>query len=140
MRVAARRCTRVASRSGLPVEDYGVVADVRYFMTSRDVIGNNDDLIAAAAAMLARLPVQSLRLTADAADPLQKFALDCTDVDRVDVFVNDRPALSLPVSGNQAGMPIVLPFAAPAGSVVGAYGYRKGELVVSTRVSAALTS
>ena len=31
MRVAARRCTRVGRRSGIPVEDYGVVPDIRYY-------------------------------------------------------------------------------------------------------------
>ena len=38
MRVAARRCTRVRGRSGIPVEDYGAVSDDRYFMTRQDVV------------------------------------------------------------------------------------------------------
>jgi hypothetical protein len=136
MRVAARRCTRVGSRSGIPLEDYGVAADVRYYMTKGDVVGNNDDLIAAAAKILKPLPKQTLRLTPDPEDPLQKFVIDCTNVDRIDVFVDDRPALSRKVSGNQANWKILLPFAATKGSVVSASGYRNGELVVSTRLSA----
>jgi Peptidase family S41 len=134
MRVAARRCTRVGSRSGIPVEDYGVVPNVRYFMTRQDVVGNNEDLIAAAGQILKSLPKQALRLTPDLADPLQKFSIDCFNVDRIDLFVNDRPAFSQQVSGSQAGHPIHLPFAATAGSVVSANGYRQGELVVSTRL------
>jgi hypothetical protein len=29
---------RVGSRSGIPVEDYGAVTDMRYFMTKEDVV------------------------------------------------------------------------------------------------------
>jgi hypothetical protein len=135
MRVAVRRCTRVGSRSGIPLEDYGVVSDIRYFMTKADVVGNNDDLIAAAAAILKPLSKQTLRIAPDATDSLQKFTLNWSNVDRIDVFVNDRPALSQQVSGSQGSSPILLPFAATTDSDIGAYGYRDGELVVSTHLS-----
>src|SRR5262245_51153634 len=136
MRVAARRCTRVRGRSGIPVEDYGVVPDVRYFMTRQDVVGNNEDLIAAAGRILESLPRQALQLTPDPTDRLRKFSVDSSNVDRIDVFVNDRPAISQQVTGSQTGLPIQLPFAATAGSVVRANGYRQGKLVVSTRLPA----
>jgi C-terminal processing protease CtpA/Prc len=137
MRVAARRCTRVGTRSGIPVEDYGVVADVRYLMTKTDVVGNNTDLIAAAATLLQRLPRQTLRLAPAAADPRQTFTIDCSNVDRVDLFVGDRPAVSLQVSGNQTGLSVTLPFSARAGSVLNAQGYRAADLVVTTRLAIA---
>jgi len=135
MRVAARRCTRVGKRSGIPVEDYGIASDVRYFMTKADVVDTNTDMIAAAAKILASLPKQTLRLTPDAADPLQKFAIACSNIDRVDLFVNDRPAVSQEVAGSQTGLKVALPFAAAAKSVLNAKGYRGGELVVSTRLA-----
>src|SRR5262249_19273175 len=75
MRVAALRCTRVFSQSGIPVEDYGVLPDMHYFMSKADVVGYNEELIAAAAAFLKTLPNQSLRLTPDPGNKLQKFAL-----------------------------------------------------------------
>jgi hypothetical protein len=131
MRVAFRRCTRVGLRSGTPVEDYGVVSDKRYFMTKEDVVKHNADLLAAAANILKPLPKQSLRLTADETDPFKKFAVDCSNVDRIDLFVDDRPCLSQEVSGSQH---VLLPFAATAGSVLKANGYRNGELVVNTRL------
>jgi C-terminal processing protease CtpA/Prc len=137
MRVAARRCTRVGTRSGIPVEDYGVASDVRYLMTKTDVVGNNTDLIAAAARILKQLPKQTLRLAPDATDPRQKFTLDCSNLDRVDLFVDDRPAVSLKISGTQAGVPVELPFAATAKSVLNASGYRAGDLVVTTRLAMA---
>ncbi len=135
MRVAARRCTRVGGRSGTPVEDYGVVTDTRYFMTKEDVVGNNADLIAAAANILKSRPKQTLRLAPDSANPSQKFAIDYSNVDRIDLFVNDRPVLSQAVSAGPGHWPVQLPFAATAGSVFRASGYRQGELVVSTRIS-----
>jgi hypothetical protein len=134
MRVAARRCTRVGGRSGTPVEDYGVVADIRYFMTKEDVVGNNPDLIATAANILKSRPQQTLRLTPDSSSPSQKFAIDYSNVDRIDLFVNDRPVLSQEVSAGPGRWPVQLPFAATAGSVLRASGYRQGELVVSTRL------
>jgi hypothetical protein len=132
MRVAARRCTRVGDRSGTPVEDYGVMSDVRYYMTKSDVVGNNPDLIAAAAKILAGHPKQTLRLTPVAAAPLQQFTVDCTNIDRLDLFVNDRPAVSQNVVANS--FVVTLPAPAMIGSTVTGNGYRKGELVVSTRL------
>jgi hypothetical protein len=135
MRVAARRCTRVASRSGIPVEDYGVVSDIQYFMTRKDVVDNNDELIAAAAKMLAVKPKQTLQVHADQADPRQSFVIDCSNVERVDLFVGDRPALSQVIAAGQTHVPVKLPFMASAGSTLFAQGYRGGEPVVSTRLN-----
>jgi Peptidase family S41 len=136
--VAALRCTRVGSRSGIPVEDYGVVAEDRYYMTKADVLGRNENLIAAAANILkSKSPApRSLRLKADPAGPLQKFTIQCSNIDRVDLFVDGRAAFSRVVSVDQFEGSIQLPFAAADGSVVGAKGYRDGELVVSFRLTA----
>jgi C-terminal processing protease CtpA/Prc len=132
MRVAARSCARVGRQAGRPIEDYGVEADKRYFMTKNDVVGHNADLIATAAKMLKSRPKHMLQVSADPAAPSHKFSINCSNVDRIDLFVNDRPALSLEVSGSQTRLPVKLPRPAPAGSVR-ANGYRKGMLVVSAR-------
>jgi hypothetical protein len=135
MRVAIRRSTRVGNRAGLPLEDYGVTSDDRYLMTKADVVGYNADLIATAAEILKQKPTQTLQLKAQASDPLRKFVIDCSNIDRIDLYVNDRPAVSQEVSGDQTGLTIVLPFAAPAKSAIKAQGYRQGNFVVSTRVT-----
>ncbi|HKP03434.1 MAG TPA: S41 family peptidase [Chthoniobacterales bacterium] len=132
MRVAARRCTRVGNRSGSPVEDYGVVPDVRYYITKTDVVGNNEDLIAACAKILAGLPKQTLRLSPAAASPLRQFTAQCSNIDRLDVFLNDRPVASQNVMADS--LTVDLPTPAPRGSNLRANGYRTGELVVSTRL------
>jgi peptidase S41-like protein len=134
MRVAARRCTRVGLRSGIPVEDYGVVSDVRYFMTKKDVVGNNDDLIASATAILKQLPNQILRITPSTTDGHQAFSIECSNVDRVDLFVGNRPAFSRETAGNQDSWLVQLPFPVKAGSTLRADGYRNETLVVSTRL------
>ena len=132
MRVAARRCTRVGSRSGNPVEDYGVIPDDRYYLTKADVVDHNADLIAAAAKIIKGLPKQTIRLTPVATAPLQQFSVDVSNVDRFDISLNDRPVVSQDVTA--ASVTVTLPLAATAGSVLTANGYRKGKLVVSTRL------
>ena len=52
LRMAMRRTLRVGANWGSPLEDLGVVPDHRYYLTRRDVLGNNEDLIAYAAGLL----------------------------------------------------------------------------------------
>jgi hypothetical protein len=133
MRVAARRCTRVGARSGSPVEDYGVVANILYYLTKPDVVGNNADLIAAAAKVLAGLPKQTLGLTpVQAAAPYQQVTVNCTNIDRLDLFLNDRPVVTLDVTAST--FVVTLPTPGATGDLLIADGYRKGDLVVSTRL------
>ncbi|GAA1402084.1 hypothetical protein GCM10009639_45150 [Kitasatospora putterlickiae] len=51
-RVALRRATRAGGNTGVPLEDFGVAADPLHRLTRRDVLGHNQDLLAAAAALL----------------------------------------------------------------------------------------
>jgi hypothetical protein len=132
MRVAFRRCTRVGSRTGSPVEDYGVVPDHRYYLSKADVVANNDDLIAAAARLLKPLPKQTLKLTPVPAAPRQQFQVKCANIDRLDLFVDDRPVLSQNVT--LPSLALSLPAPAEAGSILKAQGFRDGELVVSSRL------
>jgi hypothetical protein len=55
MRVAARRSTRQGAYAGVPLENLGVVPDEMHYLTLRDVLGSNEDLIAHAANMLAKM-------------------------------------------------------------------------------------
>lgn len=51
-RVALRRSTRVGDRDGVPLEDLGVAADAVHALTRRDITSQNEDLVAAAVAMV----------------------------------------------------------------------------------------
>ena len=131
MRVAALRCTRVGTRIGLPVEDYGVVSDPRYYMTKADVVLHNEDLIATAARMLDPLPKQTLRLTPVPAAPASAAGR------RVHQHRPARPVGERP-AGRVAERDAAVDHRQPAGSGGGEHvegqGYRKGALVVATRL------
>lgn len=130
MRVAVRRSTRVGQRSGVPLEDLGVVPDVPHFLTRNDVLKHNVDLIAHAAQILAEMPTQTLRLEAVGA-PVQTIGVEVENVDRVDLYVDGRPIVSRNVVPGTAD--ISLPEAVPSGRLLLAHGYRDGDLVVSAR-------
>ncbi|HYC59295.1 MAG TPA: S41 family peptidase [Thermoanaerobaculia bacterium] len=133
MRVAARRSTRVGSQSGVPLEDLGVVPDERYSMTRTDLLEQNRDLIERAAAILAGEPKQSLSLQRVGTPPMGSVQVTSTGIDRVDLSVNGRPVLSSDIAAASSVLP--LPNAIAAGSKLTAWGFRKGALVVSARLT-----
>jgi hypothetical protein len=92
-RVAIRRTTRVKDRSGVPLEDLGVVPDATHRMTRNDVLNGNPDLIAAAAQLLQGVLVRSLSGTLDGAQPgAARVLVKAANVDRVDVYSpTDQP-------------------------------------------------
>ncbi|HYT88623.1 MAG TPA: S41 family peptidase [Gemmataceae bacterium] len=132
MRVAVRRSTRVGKRSGVPLEDLGVVPDKVHELTRADVLQHNIDLIAHAAKILAEKPRQSLRLTTPGGAPALLVKVEAENIDRLDLLVNGRVIASQDLAGKTADVP--LPTAAPSGTILTGYGYRAGELVVSTRL------
>jgi hypothetical protein len=132
MTVAVRRSTRVGARSGVPLEDLGVVPDKQHYMTRDDVINHNVDLIAHAAEILHAARRYGLRLTRVAEMPVQKLKAEVLNLDRIDVLVDGRTVLTQDVAGQE--MEISLPASAPPGGTVRGNGYSGGKLVVSTRV------
>lgn len=135
MRVAARRSTRVGVRSGVPLEDLGVVPDERYFMTRNDLLLGNVDLIARAAKILKSKPTQTLQLNAVGSSPFTKVKMRSLNVDRLDLLVDGRPVVaSTDIDPSNGAISIALPKPITSRNRVEAYGYRKGKLVVSTRL------
>jgi hypothetical protein len=99
MRVAIRRTLRVGGLAGTPVEDLGVVPDVLHPMTKDDVLSGNKDLLDHAGALLAALPARRLDVTsASIAGGAVALTLQVEKLDRIDVYVNDRPQLTSDVS------------------------------------------
>jgi C-terminal processing protease CtpA/Prc len=135
MRVAARRSTRVGAQSGVPLEDLGVVPHERYFMTRNDLLNRNADLIAHAAAILKGKDKQTLQIAAVGDAPFHQVTVTSSKIDRADVYVNGRPVASTDLALSSGSATIDLPTAAKADSRVEAFGYRKGRLVVSTRLT-----
>ncbi len=96
MNVALRRAVRVGERAGMPLESFGVEPDHCYRMTYRDLVGDNEDLVAFAVDKLDSLPRRRLDATvAWSGDALELSALDVEGIDRLDACVDGRPCGSL---------------------------------------------
>jgi hypothetical protein len=138
-RVALRRSMRVGDRSGVLLEELGVAPDEVHPMTKADVLNGNVDLIEHAGRMLAamgppcRLSASVVPAPAAAGAPQTRIAATTKNLDRVDVFVSDRPRLTLDVEDGTRLIQLP-PSAAPVPVVLN--GYRRGRLMVSTRLTA----
>ena len=133
MRVAARRSTRVGVRSGVPLEDLGVVPHERYYMTRTDLLEHNVDLIAHAARILAGKLPYVLKLPPRGTAPVTQLRITSRNIDRIDLLVEGRPLLSQDLTTQEAD--IVLPTPLTAGTRIAAQGYREGVLVSSARAT-----
>jgi hypothetical protein len=103
--LAVRRSIRVGSHAGRPLEELGIIPDQRYYMTKRDIMKSNEDLIARAAVILARKPIYRLTATAIETKPgLQAIVISAASkvrrvdqrkrIARVDIYVDGRPVNS----------------------------------------------
>jgi hypothetical protein len=103
MRVSIRRTLRVGKRAGTPVEDLGVIPDERHFVTREDLLNGNVDMINKAGTMLAQLPVRKLTVNVQSTSPTEANVDITTEaIDRVDLYLNDRPIDSVDVRGGQS--------------------------------------
>lgn len=97
MRVALRRCLRVGTRMGQPVEDLGVLPDAIHQLTKRDLLEENADLMAAAGVLLAQRQPRLLRFTSTSAGTKKrKLTVTTESVASIDVYVNGRPVATTP--------------------------------------------
>ena len=129
-RVALRRCLRVGKRWGQPVEDLGVIPDVRHKLTRRDLLESNVDLMEKAGALLAkgtprRLDVSVGTRTATAVT----LTVTSLAVNSLDVYVNNRPALSTPVVDGTTTVEV--PLAQSGDLVLRLAGFADGTLVAA---------
>jgi hypothetical protein len=128
MRVSLRRCLRVGSRFGQPVEDLGVVPDALHLLTKRDLLEDNADLMAEAGALLAQRKPRLLRFAATAAGTRKrKLTVTTGSIASIDIYVNGRPvATRATADGNTQ---ITVP--AAAGNVIRIQGYDAAGVLVA---------
>ena len=121
-----RRLLRVGPNAGTPLEDYGVIADVRHLPTRRDVTGGDADLMAAAAGLLGKGVARrfDVELTETGGDLTATFSV--LGVDRADIGAAGRPCVSVDLGANPGPVPV--PVTATPESVR-VDGYAGGELV-----------
>ncbi|MFJ4616637.1 S41 family peptidase [Streptomyces sp. NPDC088812] len=130
MRVSVRRTLRVGALSGTPVEDLGVVPDELHRMTRRDLLEDNADLFDQAGRLLQERKPHAVSVTdAVSVDGSLRIKVKATNVDRVDVYVDQRPGASVDLSDGQADVTVPGAAAARAARVD---GFEAGQLVAST--------
>ena len=131
MRVALRRCLRVGSWMGQPVEDLGVVPDELHGLTKRDLLDENVDLMATAGALLAQRQPRLLSFTSTAAGSgKRKLTITTDSITSVDVYVSDRPVATTATSNG--AIQVTVP--AAAGDVIRLQGYdAAGALVAASQ-------
>jgi hypothetical protein len=105
MLVAVRRSIRVGKRAGRPLEELGIAPDIRHYMTRRDILHHNEDLIAKAAAILAAKPVFGLSVKPLTARGQCGAIVGATSrvhskdlsarISRLDIYIDGRPWKSL---------------------------------------------
>lgn len=106
MLVAVRRSIRVGRHAGRPLEEFGIVPDRRHYMTKRDVLERNDDLIMRAARIVMKKPTYALSarpftpkegsrgVVINAVSKVERRDSG-RNIARVDVYVDGRPYKSL---------------------------------------------
>ncbi|MBR0830498.1 hypothetical protein JQ596_33820 [Bradyrhizobium manausense] len=141
MRVAIRRTLRVGDEAGTELEELGVTPNAEHKLTRNDVLNNNPDLLARAAAELAGLtePVRRFEVKSARANDKLSFELATDNVDYVDVFVEGRPRGSRNVADR--AVKFVLPenqeFRLSASAMsIELRGYAGGKLVCCRRLQA----
>jgi C-terminal processing protease CtpA/Prc len=102
--IAMRRSIRVGEREGRPLEELGIAPDYRHYMTKRDLLTRNVDLLTRAAGILSTKPIYSLSVQpVKGADRALRIAASSKvrprdkkrQLSRVDILVNGRPHKTL---------------------------------------------
>jgi C-terminal processing protease CtpA/Prc len=91
--MSVRRATRIGASDGAPIEDIGIVGHRAYVMTREDLLFGNGGLHAYCARLLEAEP--STTMTVDWQQP--NLSVSVARLDRVDVYVDDRPRASVDV-------------------------------------------
>jgi C-terminal processing protease CtpA/Prc len=105
MIVAMRRSIRVRKHAGRPLEELGITPDHRHYMTKRDVLENNQDLVEQAAKLLSQQPVYAMsektferngtRGITESASSTTPPGDDPKMISRIDVYGDGRPLKSI---------------------------------------------
>ena len=105
MLVAVRRSIRVGRHAGRPLEEFGIAPDQRHFITKRDILQNNEDLIARAVSLLEKKPVYHLSVkpltgkgqrgvTIEAASQVRASGKS-GKISRLDIYLDGHPWKSI---------------------------------------------
>ncbi|MEU4291026.1 S41 family peptidase [Kribbella sp. NPDC026596] len=131
MRVAIRRTLRVGGLSGTPVEDLGVKPTETHRITRADLLEGNVDLLNRAGALLAAMPVRRIDLKTSFSGTTLTVEIDVQGIDRVDIYLDDRPISSEDLTGVPLSIDIL---EVTPSQLLRADGFESGALVSSRRM------
>ena len=133
MRVAIRRTLRTGAAAGTPVEDLGVVPDVTYGMTRRDLFEQDVDLLSFAGNMLSGRPVYRLDVAPDraASADSRRFYVHTQGLQRLDVYLDGRPLESRDIADESN---LVTVSGEPAEASLELHGFDGGRLAAARAV------
>lgn len=103
--IAVRRSIRVGKHAGRPLEELGIVPDHRHYITKRDVMESNHDLVERAARILMNKPLYRLSVKPYAQAKVHRLNISASSkvgstqrdkrISRIDVNVGGRPYKSI---------------------------------------------
>lgn len=131
MRVAIRRSLRVGQQSGTPVEDMGITPDSRYYMTRKDLLTGNVDLLNEAGEILSRMPAHKLNVTTTTSPGKIAIQAETLGLTRLDIYIDGRPVESFEVTDCKQSFDIPLPISA---RLLEFAGFKANEYVASRMV------
>ncbi|MEP7270383.1 MAG: S41 family peptidase [Acidobacteriota bacterium] len=113
MLVAMRRSIRIGPKAGRPLEELGITPNQRHYLTERDILGRNDDLIARAAGILRKRPSYKLSVKVTGTRASSTMSLSAAShvsardkrsrISRVDVYVDGQPERSIEAKDGSIG-------------------------------------
>jgi hypothetical protein len=134
-RVALRRSLRVGKRwGGQAVEDLGIIPDVRYRMTRRDLLESNADLMEKAGGLLAGGTPRTLDVTVTSRDrSAAELAVTTAALTSLDVYVDGRPVTTARVLDGINTVTVPLSDSAPVSVRID--GFDGAALVAATTLT-----
>jgi C-terminal processing protease CtpA/Prc len=132
MRVSARRTIRVSGESGTPLEDLGVIPDILHFMTRKDLLERNVDLIEHAGELLGGKTVYVLNVISRRIDGDDlELEIRTQNLDRLDTYLDERPQRTDDIGDGTSTIRIPTP---GNDSVVDLKGFKNGQLKAARRL------
>jgi hypothetical protein len=132
MRVSIRRTLRVGERAGTPVEDLGIKPDQRYFLTKKDLLNSNVDLMKRAGQILAAAtPVRELSTSVTRSGTQLNISATVRGLNRLDSYVDGRPLDTRTVSTGPASYSLTIPTSAALLQIA---GYHNGNYVAARKI------
>jgi hypothetical protein len=125
--IALRRAVRSVAADGVPIEDVGVPG-IPYAMTRADLLGENDDLVAFCAGLLAGADRTSMRVSVRR----PALAVTTAGLDELEVFVDERAHETRAIADGTLELPLP-----PRAAGVELIGRRRGEIRQRRRIALA---